>query len=179
MSSNSIPVFDDIVHVERAASMTLSRRQRAELPGESISVYLMYGDEITLTRGTGALWQLGAGPASLMARLAEALERNASLTSKRRRAGLAARHRAPQRQAQCLAAAYQMEEQVKTYLEASKLARRTAACFSDKHRTTSSCHHRTKTRRQAPSFPWHIVPGRRRGRGLLKEYIKQPYIIIK
>ena len=31
MSSNSIPVFDDIVHVERAASMTLSRRQRAEL----------------------------------------------------------------------------------------------------------------------------------------------------
>ena len=55
--------------------------------------------------------------------------------SKRRRAGLAARHRAPQRQAQCLAAAYQMEEQVKTYLEASKLTRRTAACFSDKHRT--------------------------------------------
>ena len=55
--------------------------------------------------------------------------------SKRRRAGLAARHRTPQRQAQYLAAAYQMEEQVKTYLEASKLARRTAACFSDKHRT--------------------------------------------
>ena len=38
----------------------------AELPEESISVYLMYGDEITLTRGTGALWQLGAGPASLI-----------------------------------------------------------------------------------------------------------------
>ena len=31
LSSSSIPVFDDIVHVERAASMTLSRRQRAEL----------------------------------------------------------------------------------------------------------------------------------------------------
>ena len=59
-------MFDDIVHVERAASMTLSRRQRAELPEESISVYLMYGDEITLTRGTGALWQLGAEPASLI-----------------------------------------------------------------------------------------------------------------
>ena len=54
--------------VERAASMTLSRRQRAELPEESISVYLMHGDEITLTRGTGALWQLGAGRANLIDR---------------------------------------------------------------------------------------------------------------
>ena len=114
MSSNSIPVFDDIVHVERAASMTLSRRQRAELPEESISMYLMYGDEITLTRGTGALWQLGAGPASLID-LVETLRlsrpdacastaRGPTNCSKRRRAGLAARHRAPQRQAQCLAA---------------------------------------------------------------------------
>ena len=68
MSSNNIPVFDDIVHVERAASMTLSRRQHAELPEESISVYLMHGDEITLTRGTGALWQLGAGRANLIDR---------------------------------------------------------------------------------------------------------------
>ena len=49
--------------------------------------------------------------------------------------GGVSRHRAPQRQAQCLVAVYQMDEQVKTYLEASKLARRTAACFSDKHRT--------------------------------------------
>ena len=166
--------------VERAASMTLSRRQRAELPEESISVYLMHGDEITLTRGTGALWQLGAGPASLMARLAEALGRNACLTSKRRRAGLAARHRAPQRQAQCLAAAYQMEEQVKTYLEASKLTRRTAACFSDKHRTRIRLAIIVSDRncRLALLCSRHIMPGRRRGRGLVKEYIKQVYIII-
>ena len=33
--------------------------------------------------------------------------------------------------------------------------------------------------RSISCIPWHIVPGRRRGRGLLKEYIKQPYIIIK
>ena len=54
MSSNELstatPVFDDIVQVERAASMTLSRRQRADLPEESISVYLMHGDGITVPR---------------------------------------------------------------------------------------------------------------------------------
>ena len=136
MSSNSIPVFDDIVHVERAASMTLSRRQRAELPEESISVYLMHGDEITLTRGTGALWQLGAEPASLIDSGLCGCSLARKLLSKSMSAsGGVSRHRAPQRQTQCLAAVYQMEEQVKTYLEASKLARRTAACFSDKHRT--------------------------------------------
>ena len=31
-------------------------------------MYLMHGDEITLTRGTGALWQLGAGRANLIDR---------------------------------------------------------------------------------------------------------------
>ena len=94
--------------------------------------------------------------------------------------GGVSRHRAPQRQAQCLAAVYQMDEQVKTYLEASKLTRRTAACFSDKHRTRIRLAHivSDRIRRLALLCSRHIVPGRRRGRGLLKDYIKQPYIII-
>ena len=73
---------------------------------------------------------------------------------------------------------FHLEAQLKTLCEALQMEAHRGLLLRQTSYQNSSCQHRTKTRRVASLCSRHIVPGRRRGRGRLKEYIKQLYIII-